>query len=120
MLKNIYLISSTSQYLHLAKVLSQINITKNKAAGGGCKNESFFNNVFSWGRFHMSRHMLLLNPSVIFKRLFFPIEYKNHPNFRKTFCSHAVNPRQTRTSFCVSLIAPARTSNTAPQSSGME
>lgn len=72
-----YLISNTSQYYHLEKFfLSQINIMKNKAAGGGCKNESFFNNFFQCGRLQMSRHILLLNPTLIFQELFLPIAYK--------------------------------------------
>lgn len=71
-----YLISNTSQYYHLGKVLPQINTTKNQAAGGGCKNESFFNNFFQCGSFHMSRHISLLNLTQIFKGLFFPVAYK--------------------------------------------
>lgn len=73
---------------------SQINIMKKQAAGGGYKNESFFNNFFHCGRFHMSRHILLLNPTLIFKGPVFPHCIQNYPNYSKAFFSHAFNPGQ--------------------------
>lgn len=115
-----HLISNTSQHYYLEKksFLSQINIMKNQAAGGGYKNESFFNNFFQCGRFHMSRHILLLNPTLIFKRLFFSFAYKITLIRAKRFAHMLSLPGKER-SPCVSLsVAPAGAPSTPPQSSG--
>lgn len=90
---------------------------KNQAAGGGYKNESFFNNFFQCGRFHMSRHILLLNPTLIFKRLFFSFAYKITLIRAKHFAHMLLLPGKER-SPCVSLsVAPAGAPSTPPQPS---
>ena len=41
----------------------------------------------------MSRCILLLNPTLIFKGLFFSLLHINYPNYSKAFYSNAANPR---------------------------
>lgn len=85
---------------------------KNQAAGGGCKNESFFNNFFQYGRLQMSRHILLLNPTLIFKGLFLPIAYKI-TLIRAKYFGHTLSLLSREWSPSGLLpTAPARTANT--------
>ena len=69
---------------------------KNQAAGGGYKNESFFNNFFQCGRFHMSRHILLLNPTLIFKGLFFPFACRSTLIIAKHFAHMLLIPGKAK------------------------